>query len=83
MYVFTTPSVSFYLSLDSVILHYPATNKKKRREYYSSDSPTLSMANRMTRLPPLAPATHRDGKPKMHVSLYCIYASYGGEVAGS
>jgi hypothetical protein len=23
----------FYLSLDSVILHYPATNKKKRREY--------------------------------------------------
>jgi hypothetical protein len=28
-----TPSVSFYLSLDSVILHYPATNKKKRREY--------------------------------------------------
>jgi hypothetical protein len=30
-----TPSVSFYLSLDSVKLHYPATNKKKRREYYS------------------------------------------------
>jgi hypothetical protein len=29
----STPSVSFYLSLDSVILHYPATNKKKRREY--------------------------------------------------
>jgi hypothetical protein len=29
-----TPSVSFYLSLDSVILHYPATNKKKRREYH-------------------------------------------------
>jgi hypothetical protein len=29
-----TPSVSFYLSLDSVKLHYPATNKKKRREYY-------------------------------------------------
>jgi hypothetical protein len=29
----TTPSVSFYLSLDSAILHYPATNKKKRREY--------------------------------------------------
>jgi hypothetical protein len=28
----TTPSVSFYLSLDSVKLHYPATNKKKRRE---------------------------------------------------
>jgi hypothetical protein len=28
----STPSVSFYLSLDSVILHYPATNKKKRRE---------------------------------------------------
>jgi hypothetical protein len=34
-----TPSVSFYLSLDSVKitlssdLHYPATNKKKRREY--------------------------------------------------
>jgi hypothetical protein len=28
-----TPSVSFYLSLDSAILHYPATNKKKRREY--------------------------------------------------
>jgi hypothetical protein len=23
-----TPSVSFYLSLDSAILHYPATNKK-------------------------------------------------------
>jgi hypothetical protein len=22
------------LSLDSAILHYPATNKKKRREYY-------------------------------------------------
>jgi hypothetical protein len=22
------------LSLDSVILHYPATNKKKRREYF-------------------------------------------------
>jgi hypothetical protein len=31
-----TPSVSFYLSLDSVILHYPATNKKKRREYISN-----------------------------------------------
>jgi hypothetical protein len=30
-----TPSVSFYLSLDSAILHYPATNKKKRREYIS------------------------------------------------
>jgi hypothetical protein len=29
----STPSVSFYLSLDSVKLHYPATNKKKRREY--------------------------------------------------
>ena len=29
----TTPSVFFYLSLDSVKLHYPATNKKKRREY--------------------------------------------------
>jgi prenyltransferase beta subunit len=28
-----TPSVSIYLSLDSEILHYPATNKKKRREY--------------------------------------------------
>jgi hypothetical protein len=27
-----TPSVSFYLSLDSVKLHYPATNKKKRKE---------------------------------------------------
>jgi hypothetical protein len=26
------PSVSFYLSLDNVILHYPATNKKKRGE---------------------------------------------------
>jgi hypothetical protein len=31
--IFNTPSVSFYLSLDSVKLHYPATNKKKRREY--------------------------------------------------
>jgi hypothetical protein len=30
-----TPSVSFYLSLDSVKLHYPAINKKKRREYLS------------------------------------------------
>ena len=29
----TIPSVSFYMSLDSVKLHYPATNKKKRREY--------------------------------------------------
>jgi hypothetical protein len=29
----STPSVSFYLSLDSVKLHYPATNKNKRREY--------------------------------------------------
>jgi hypothetical protein len=29
----TTPSVSFYLSLDSANLYYPATNKKKRREY--------------------------------------------------
>jgi hypothetical protein len=28
-----TPSVSFYLSLDSAKLHYPATNKKKPREY--------------------------------------------------
>jgi hypothetical protein len=28
-----TPSVSFYLSLNSVILHYSARNKKKRREY--------------------------------------------------
>jgi hypothetical protein len=31
--IYVTPSVSFYLSLDSVKLHYPATNKKKRREY--------------------------------------------------
>jgi hypothetical protein len=31
-----TPSVSFYLSLDSVILYYSATNKKKRREYMGS-----------------------------------------------
>jgi hypothetical protein len=31
--VLYTPSVSFYLSLDSTILHYPATNKKKQREY--------------------------------------------------
>jgi NAD(P)-dependent dehydrogenase (short-subunit alcohol dehydrogenase family) len=30
-----TPSVPFYLSLDSVKLHYPATNKKKRREYHA------------------------------------------------
>jgi hypothetical protein len=28
-----TPSVSFYLSLDNAKFHYPATNKKKRREY--------------------------------------------------
>jgi hypothetical protein len=28
-----TPSVYFYFSLDSAKLHYPATNKKKRREY--------------------------------------------------
>jgi hypothetical protein len=32
-----TPSVSFYLSLDSAKLHYPATNKKKRREYIKSN----------------------------------------------
>jgi hypothetical protein len=31
-----TPSVYFYLSLDSVKLHYPVTNKKKRSEYYYS-----------------------------------------------
>jgi hypothetical protein len=30
---YDTLSVSFYLSLDSEKLHYPATNKKKRREY--------------------------------------------------
>jgi hypothetical protein len=29
----STPSVSFYLSLDSSILYYPATIKTKRREY--------------------------------------------------
>jgi hypothetical protein len=34
MSIIITPSVSFYLSLDSVILYYPATNKKKRREYF-------------------------------------------------
>jgi hypothetical protein len=34
-----TPSVSFYLSLDSVKLHYPATNKKKRKKY--TDTPSL------------------------------------------
>jgi hypothetical protein len=28
-----TPSVYFYLSLESVKLHYPAINKKKQREY--------------------------------------------------
>jgi hypothetical protein len=33
-----TSSVSFYLSLDSVILHYPATNKKKRSEYVLSEN---------------------------------------------
>jgi hypothetical protein len=36
--VVRTPSVSFYLSLDSVILHYPAKNKKKRREYVRRSS---------------------------------------------
>jgi hypothetical protein len=35
--MFRTPSVSFYLSLDRAILHYPATNKKKRREYTKID----------------------------------------------
>jgi hypothetical protein len=35
--LYITPSVSFYLSLDSAILHYPATNKKKRREYLPAD----------------------------------------------
>jgi hypothetical protein len=33
-----TPSVSFYLSLDSVKLHYPATNKNKRRAFYRTYS---------------------------------------------
>jgi hypothetical protein len=32
LFINCTLSVSFYLSLDSVKLHYPATNKKKRRE---------------------------------------------------
>jgi hypothetical protein len=36
-----TPSVSFYLSLDSV--HYPATNKKKRREYAAHDAPCVAV----------------------------------------
>jgi hypothetical protein len=35
-----TPSVSFYLSLDSVKLHYPATNQKKRREDLSGERET-------------------------------------------
>jgi hypothetical protein len=35
-----TPSVSFYLSLDSAKLHYPATNKKKPF-YLSLDSAKL------------------------------------------
>jgi hypothetical protein len=30
--IVNTPSVSFYKSLNSAILHYPATYKKKRRE---------------------------------------------------
>jgi hypothetical protein len=37
-----TPSVSFYLSLDSAKLHYPATNKKKRREYYITIEKVIS-----------------------------------------
>jgi hypothetical protein len=32
-YMVYTSSVSFWLSLDSSILHYPATTKTKRREY--------------------------------------------------
>jgi hypothetical protein len=39
----TTPSVSFYLSLDSVILYYPATNKKKRSEYIAMMSNSLAI----------------------------------------
>jgi hypothetical protein len=36
-YLFScTPSVSFYLSLDSSILYYSATNKTKQREYIFS-----------------------------------------------
>jgi hypothetical protein len=34
----STPSVSFLLSLDSSILHYPATTKTKRREYKNIDT---------------------------------------------
>jgi hypothetical protein len=33
IHIYVTLSVSFYLSLDGAILHYPATNKKKQREY--------------------------------------------------
>jgi hypothetical protein len=32
LYLLSTPSVSFYLSLSSTKLHYPAINKKKQRK---------------------------------------------------
>jgi hypothetical protein len=42
MCLISTPSVYFYLSLDSVKLHYPATNKKKRREYLLNPADILN-----------------------------------------
>jgi hypothetical protein len=43
------------LSLDSVILHYPATSKKKRREYNLKTGPdgmnTKGLSNRQTMSP--------------------------------
>jgi hypothetical protein len=50
-----TPSVSFYESLDSAKLHYPATNKKKRREYYAvfASSRSLSILQRQHFFPRL------------------------------
>jgi hypothetical protein len=46
--LFTTLSVSFYLSLDSAILHYPATNKKKRREYIVVERSTSVLETKVT-----------------------------------
>jgi hypothetical protein len=61
--VMCTPSVSFYLSLDSAKLHYLATNKKKRREYTiyppaaagSSQCGMASTATKPTRQPTTTP----------------------------
>jgi hypothetical protein len=57
----------FYLSLDSVILNYPETNKKKRREYITFSILFICRVNGVS--------TINDVEFEMHVGIHGLVLS--------